>query len=38
VLVLRDNCAPAGAYLEDWQRHHRDATPLTRLAVAAVRR
>lgn len=31
VLVLRDNCALVAAYLDNWQRHRRDATPVTRL-------
>lgn len=31
VLVLRDNCALAGAYRDNWQRHRAQATPITRL-------
>lgn len=31
VLVLRDNCALAGAYLRNWRRHRADATLVTRL-------
>lgn len=31
VLVLRDNCALVDAYLENWQRHRRDATLVMRL-------
>ncbi|HRP95185.1 MAG TPA: phospholipase D family protein [Rhodocyclaceae bacterium] len=31
VLVLRDNCAVVATYLENWQRHRADATPVARL-------
>lgn len=36
VLVLRDNCALAQSYLENWHRHRADATPVTRLPFRAV--
>jgi len=31
LLVLRDNCPLAAAYLDNWRRHREDATPVTRL-------
>jgi len=31
LLILRDNCALAKAYLDNWRRHRADATPVTRL-------
>ncbi len=31
LLVLRDNCALAQAYLENWERHRAEATPITAL-------
>lgn len=31
ILVLRDNCAVVDAYLQNWQRHRADATPVSRL-------
>ncbi len=31
LLILRDNCPLAKAYLDNWQRHRADAAPVTRL-------
>lgn len=31
LLILRDNCALAKAYLDNWHRHRAEATPVTRL-------
>lgn len=31
LLVLRGHCALARSYLQNWQRHHAEATPVTRL-------
>lgn len=31
LLVLRDHCALAGVYLDNWRRHRADATAVTRL-------
>lgn len=35
VLVLRDNCALAQSFLRNWQRHHAEAVPVTRLPFKA---
>ena len=35
VLVLRDNCALAQSYRENWRRHRAEATPVTRLPFRA---
>lgn len=36
VLVLRDNCALAQSYRQNWQRHRAEATPVTHLPFRAV--